>query len=94
MQHPRNSAPVWFLESMATQILVIFIIRSNGKAVGQPAAPRAHDVVAHGPAVVAMAVPFSPIGPRFASRRPAGVTASVGLITIACLVSAELPKRG
>ena len=30
---PEEFRTVWFLESMATQILVIFIIRTNGRPV-------------------------------------------------------------
>ncbi|MFA6153888.1 magnesium-translocating P-type ATPase [Mesorhizobium sp.] len=82
----------WFLESMATQILVIFIIRTNGRPWQDlPRAPLAiSSLVA---LVVAMVLPFTPLGPWFGFEvPPAAMLAGIGFIVIAYLVSAELLK--
>jgi Mg2+-importing ATPase len=67
-----NASPVefrttWFLESMATQILVIFIIRTNGRPwrdLPRPALA-ASSLVALGIAMVL----FTPVGGSSALRR-------------------------
>ena len=90
---PEEFRTVWFLESMATQVLVIFIIRTNGR----PWSNRPHPALTLSSItalVVAMAVPFSPIGPWFGFQAPPlAVVGSVGIVTIAYLMSAELLKR-
>ncbi len=51
----------WFVESLATQTLVIFVIRTARQPVAQPAEPRAGRGV--GTAVaVGIALPFTPLG--------------------------------
>ena len=84
---------VWFIESMATQILVIFIIRTNGR----PWSNRPHPALTMSSLLalaVAMIVPLSPIGTWFGFRAPPlEVTCSVGLIVVAYLVCAEFLKR-
>ncbi|MCW5734097.1 MAG: magnesium-translocating P-type ATPase [Enhydrobacter sp.] len=90
---PEEFRTVWFLESMATQILVIFIIRTTGR----PWSTQPHPALAASSLatlVVAMAIPFSPIGLWFGFQAPhVGVMVSVGMITIAYLASVELLKR-
>src|SRR4029077_9400499 len=90
---PSEFRTTWFLESMATQILVIFIIRTNGR----PWSNRPHSALTVSSLLalaVAMIVPFSPIGAWFGFRAPPlEVTASVGLIVVTYLVCAELVKR-
>ena len=90
---PEEFRTVWFLESMATQILVIFIIRTNGR----PWSNRPHPALTVSSLValaVAMILPFSPIGAWFGFRAPPiEVTASVGLLVVAYLICAELLKR-
>jgi P-type Mg2+ transporter len=90
---PEEFRTVWFLESMATQIMVIFIIRTNGR----PWSNRPHAILtvsSFAALAFAMAIPFSPIGSWFGFHAPPlEVTASVGLIVVAYLVSAELLKR-
>jgi Mg2+-importing ATPase len=84
---------VWFIESMATQILVIFIIRTNGR----PWSNRPHPALTMSSLLalaVAMIVPLSPIGTWFGFRAPPlEVTCSVGVIVVAYLVCAEFLKR-
>ena len=78
---------------MATQILVIFIIRTNGR----PWRNRPHPALTISSLMalaVAMIVPFSPIGAWFGFRPPPiEVTVSIGLLVVAYLICAELVKR-
>ena len=90
---PKEFRTVWFLESMATQILVIFIIRTNGRPWSNRPHP-ALTVSSLAALAVAMILPFSPIGGWFGFQAPPiEVTASVGLLVVAYLVCAELVKR-
>jgi Mg2+-importing ATPase len=90
---PSEFRTAWFLESMATQILVIFVIRTNGR----PWADRARPILTAtslGALVVAMALPFSPLAPWFGFQRlPIIMTGSIGLVAIAYLVAAEMLKQ-
>jgi Mg2+-importing ATPase len=89
---PPEFRTAWFLESMATQILVIFVIRTNGRPWRDlPRIPlAASSLVA---LVGAMALPFSPIGGWFGFETPPiPVLVGIGAIVIAYLVSAELLK--
>jgi P-type Mg2+ transporter len=90
---PEEFRTVWFLESMATQILVIFIIRTNGRPWSNWPHP-ALTVSSLAALMVAMILPFSPVGAWFGfTPPPLGVTCGIGLIVVAYLVSAELLKR-
>ncbi|WP_277983079.1 cation transporting ATPase C-terminal domain-containing protein [Sphingomonas faeni] len=82
----------WFLESMATQILVIFVIRTNGRPWAD--LPRlALALSSLGALLVAMVLPFTPVGDWFGFvAPPLVVVASIGGITLAYLVLAELLK--
>jgi Mg2+-importing ATPase len=90
---PEEFRTVWFLESMATQILVIFIIRTNGR----PWSNRPHSALTVSSLLAlaaAMVVPFSPVGAWFGFRAPPlEVICGVGVIIVAYLVCAELVKR-
>ncbi len=90
---PAEFRTVWFLESMATQILVIFIIRTNGRPwrnLPHPALT-ASSLIA---LVVAMILPFSPAGAWFGFETPPlAVTCGVGLLVLAYLLCAELLKQ-
>src|SRR5665647_1249011 len=89
---PAEFRTTWFLESMATQILVIFLIRTNGRPwrdLPRPALA-ASSLVA---LVVAMVLPFTPLGTWFGFETPAAVTLiGVGTIVIVYLACAELIK--
>jgi Mg2+-importing ATPase len=89
---PAEFRTTWFLESMATQILVIFIIRTNGRPwqdLPRPALA-ASSLVA---LVVAMVLPFTPVGGWFGFEAPPPIMlAGIGIIVIVYLVSAELLK--
>lgn len=82
----------WFLESMATQILVIFVIRTNGRPWADlPRRPLAASSL--GALLVAMALPFTPIGEWFGFiAPPLAVVVSLGTLTVTYLVSAEVLK--
>ena len=83
----------WFLESMATQILVIFIIRTKGRPWRDAPSPllTASTLCA---LAVAMATPFSPIGKWFGFQPPPlEVGLGLGFLVGIYLVSAELLKR-
>ena len=89
---PEEFRTAWFLESMATQILVIFVIRTNGRAWSdRPSATLAvSSVVALAAALV---LPFSPLGAWFGFHPPPlPVLLGIGLITAAYLAAAETVK--
>jgi Mg2+-importing ATPase len=77
---------------MATQILVIFIIRTNGRPwqdLPRPALA-ASSLVA---LIIAMVLPFTPIGGWFGfEATPLIMLAGIGFIVFVYLVSAELLK--
>lgn len=83
----------WFLESMATQILVIFIIRTNGRPwrTRPQSALVASSLLA---LAVAMVLPLTPAGRWVGFQPPSPAMAAVlsGLV-VAYLLAAELVKR-
>jgi Mg2+-importing ATPase len=89
---PVEFRTTWFLESMATQILVIFIIRTNGRPwqdLPRPALA-ASSLVA---LLIAMVLPFTPVGAWFGFEAPPlAMLAATGAIVIVYLVAAELLK--
>jgi Mg2+-importing ATPase len=90
---PDEFRTVWFLESMATQILVIFIIRTNGRPWSNRPHP-ALTVSSLAALVIAMIMPFTPVGAWFGFHAPPiEVTASVGALVVIYLVCAELLKQ-
>lgn len=89
---PAEFRTTWFLESMATQILVIFLIRTNGRPWQDLPRPAlvASSLVA---LIVAMVLPFTPIGGWFGFETPPLIMlVGIGIIVIIYLVSAELLK--
>ncbi|ACL63066.1 magnesium-translocating P-type ATPase [Methylobacterium nodulans] len=89
---PEVFRTAWFLESMATQILVIFVIRSRGRPWrDRPSAALAASSLAA--LTVALGVPFSPLGPWFGFEAPQPmILAAIGIITVAYLAAAEAVK--
>ena len=83
----------WFIESLCTQVLVIFIIRTRGN----PLTSRAHPLLTvTSLAVVAIAVllPFTPLGTHFGFvPPPARFYFILGAMTLVYLVAVELAKR-
>jgi Mg2+-importing ATPase len=84
----------WFVESLCTQVLVIFIIRTRGN----PLKSRAHPwLTATSLVVVGIAVllPFTPIGTHFGFvPPPARFYVILGVMVLAYLVIVELAKQG
>jgi Mg2+-importing ATPase len=89
---PEEFRTTWFLESMATQILVIFIIRTNGRPWQNLPEPvlAASSLAA---LAVAMILPFTPIGAWFGFVAPPPVMlAAIGVLVVVYLACAELLK--
>jgi Mg2+-importing ATPase len=90
---PAEFRTVWFLESMATQILVIFIIRTNGR----PWRDLPRPILAAsslGALVVAMVLPFTPLAAWFGFKAPSlAITGALGAVVVVYLVCAELAKQ-
>ncbi len=89
---PDEFRTAWFIESMATQILVIFIIRTNDRPWKNLPDPvlAASSVTA---LLAAMLLPFTPIAGWFGFvAPPAGVMAGIGLLVMAYLACAEFVK--
>jgi Mg2+-importing ATPase len=83
----------WFVESLATQVLVIFVIRTSGSALrSRPA----RLLVATSLLVVAVAfaLPFTPLGPALGFVRPPAIFFAMlfGMVA-AYLVAVESVKR-
>jgi Mg2+-importing ATPase len=83
---------VWFLESMTTQILVIFIIRTNGRP--WRSLPHSALTISSLTALaVAMVLPFTSVGRWFDFAVPGPmVLAGIGILVLVYLVGAELLK--
>ncbi|MEP7007777.1 MAG: magnesium-translocating P-type ATPase [Sphingomonas bacterium] len=83
----------WFVESMATQVLVIFIIRTNGRPWRD--LPRPWLAASSlGALAVAMLLPFTPPGAWFGFVMPPWrITLALGLIVVFYLSAAEVAKR-
>lgn len=83
----------WFLESLATQILVIFVIRTRRN----PFADRPHPLLVASSLlvlVVAIGLPFTPVGAWFGFvPLPPAYLAALAVLTVAYLLLAEAVKR-
>jgi len=89
---PDEFRTAWFLESMATQILVIFIIRTNGRPRSNHADPllTASSLIA---LAVALLLPLTPLGNWFGFVAvPPSMLAGIGAPVVVYLVCAELVK--
>ncbi len=84
----------WFIESMATQVLVIFLIRSAGPA--WRAAPPHRMLVASslGALALALALALGPLAPVLGfAPLPGAMLAAIGVLVVLYLVGAEALKR-
>ncbi|PRH84806.1 magnesium-translocating P-type ATPase [Labrys okinawensis] len=89
---PDEFRTTWFLESMATQISVIFLIRTAGRPWRNRPSPMlvASSLFA---LLVALVVPFTPLGPWFGFvAPPPGLLLAMAGIVILYLVCVELLK--
>jgi Mg2+-importing ATPase len=84
----------WFIESMATQVLVVFVIRT--RSAPWHSRPDARlTAAALGTVAIAVALPYTPLAPMLGFEAPPPAL----LLVLACLVlmylaCAELAKRG
>ncbi|WP_242140223.1 magnesium-translocating P-type ATPase [Sphingomonas sp. TREG-RG-20F-R18-01] len=83
----------WFLESMATQILVIFVIRTRGRPWADLPRP-ALAATSLGALAVAMILPFTPVAVLFGfDPPPLGMACGIVIVVVAYLACAELLKN-
>jgi Mg2+-importing ATPase len=83
----------WFLESIATQICVVFLIRTRGLPWRTPPDPRLL-ISALCALAVALVIPFTLVGRWFDFTTPsAAILLTVGAITVGYLASAQALKR-
>ncbi|MES2091846.1 MAG: magnesium-translocating P-type ATPase [Pseudomonadota bacterium] len=90
---PSQFQTAWFLESMATQILVIFIIRTNGRPWKDWPRP-ALTISSLLALVVAIVIPFTPFGSWMGFEAPSPtMLGGISLLVVGYLFSAEFIKR-
>jgi Mg2+-importing ATPase len=82
----------WFVESLATQVLVIFVLRTRGN----PLKSRPHPLLAStsiAVVAVAVALPFTPLGAWFGFVPPsAAFLLAIGGLTVSYLALAQAAK--
>ncbi|MDB5736685.1 MAG: Magnesium-translocating P-type ATPase [Sphingomonas bacterium] len=89
---PPEFRTAWFLESMATQVLVIFVIRTNGRPWRDLPSPMLA-ASSLGALLVAMVLPFTPVARWFGFQAPPlGATGALAVVVVLYLVAAELLK--
>jgi Cation transporting ATPase, C-terminus len=83
----------WFIESLATQVLVIFVLRTRGN----PLKSRPHPLLAAtsiAVVVLAVALPFTPLGAWFGFAPPSATfLMAIAGLTVSYLVTAQGAKR-
>ena len=82
----------WFIESLLTQTLVLFVIRTTGRPwKSRPSRPLTITVVAA--AIVGVALPYSPLGPLLGFIvPPVGFLVFAGALTLVYLVCVDFAK--
>jgi len=84
----------WFVESLCTQVLVIFIIRTRGNPLRSHAHP-VLTVTSLAVVAIALALPFTPIGTYFGFvPPPARFYLILGAMVLVYLLVVELAKQG
>ena len=89
---PDEFRTAWFVESMATQILVIFVIRTYGRPWRNWPDPvlASSSLIA---LLAAMVLPFTPLGTWFGFVAPPPIVmAAIALLVVLYLACAELLK--
>ncbi|RYJ03182.1 MAG: magnesium-translocating P-type ATPase, partial [Acetobacteraceae bacterium] len=91
---PEEFRTAWFIESMATQVLVIFLIRTAGPA-WQAARPAPVLVATSlGALAVALALALGPLAPILGfAPMPGALLGAIGLLVVLYLAAAERLKR-
>jgi len=83
----------WFIESLATQVLVIFVLRTRRN----PFRSRPHALLAAtsiGVVLVAILLPFTPLGAWFGFVPPSvGFLLAIGGLTVSYLLLAQIAKQ-
>lgn len=83
----------WFIESIATQVLVIFVIRTRGNPLHSKPS-RLLALTSLGVVLIAMALPFTPLGPLLGLVPPPPLFFLVlGGMVLCYLVATEAMKR-
>ena len=83
----------WFVESMATQVLVVFVIRTPGRP-WRSKPSRWLAVSTLSVAVAAVALPYTPLAAAFGFvPLPAGLLLAIAGLTALYLLAAEFAKR-
>ena len=83
----------WFVESLASQVLVIFLIRTRGSPLASVPDPRV-TALALAAVALAVAIPFVPAASRLGfTALPLSIIGAIVAIVIAYLCAAELTKR-
>ena len=90
---PQQFRSGWFIESLATQVLAVFVIRTRGPALqGRPHPALA--AAAAGVLALAAVLPFTPVGTWFALvPLPPVFYAALGGMTLVYLLLLEVVKR-
>ncbi len=92
--HERLFQTGWFVESLCTQVLVIFIIRTRGNPLTSRANP-VLTVTSLAVVAVALMLPFTPVGAHFGFvPLPAKFFFILGAMVVAYLLMVEVAKRG
>lgn len=83
----------WFVESLATQVLVIFVLRSRGSPLrSRPSVPLG--LTSLGVVATAVTLPFLPLASRVGfTALPPPVLAALGFLVVLYLASVEAVKR-
>jgi Mg2+-importing ATPase len=83
----------WFVESLCTQVLVIFVIRTRGSPLrSRPSRPLA--IVSLAVVAVALVLPVTPLGAALGfARPPAAFLGALALMVAGYLVAVEAVKR-
>lgn len=91
---PEEFRTAWFVESMATQILVIFLIRSTGPAWRATLPHRVLVTTSLGALAVALLLALGPVGPALGfAPLPGALLAAIAGLVLAYLLAAEGLKR-
>jgi Mg2+-importing ATPase len=90
---PEEFRTAWFIESMATQILVIFLIRTRGPALASLPHP-ALAASSLGALALALALALGPLAPWLGfAPLPGALLGAVAVLVAAYLLAAERLKR-
>jgi Mg2+-importing ATPase len=91
---PEEFRTAWFIESMATQVLVIFLIRSHGRPWKAAAPHPALIATSLSALAVAFALALGPLAPMLGfAPLPGALLAVIAALVVGYLVAAEVLKR-